>query len=94
MIFYAKLQQAVTKLENLADSENFQGAQFISEFSDIYLISHDTISQFIKKNPSSALFIGFRFSDTFANFFPMLIFLQFVVQRYSMPRRMKNRVFI
>lgn len=69
MIFYAKLQQAVTKLENLADSENFQGAQFISEFSDIYLISHNTISQFIKKNPSSALFIGFRFSDTFANFF-------------------------
>jgi signal transduction histidine kinase len=74
MIYYSKLQQAATKLELLAASENMVGSQFINEFSDIYIISHNSIKNILKKNPSSALFIGFQFSKNVSSFFSSYFF--------------------
>ena len=69
MIFYEKLREAVNNLETLASTEDLQGGQFINSFSDIYLISNNTITRFIKQSPRSALFIGFRFTGELATFF-------------------------
>ncbi|AEJ20932.1 sensor histidine kinase [Gracilinema caldarium] len=69
MLFYSKLQQAVTTLESLAASDTLLGAQFISEFSDMYIISDNTITHILKKSPQSALFTGFQFSQNLTSFF-------------------------
>jgi len=69
MIFYTKLQRAANTLEMLASSEDFREAQFIHDFTDIYLIAENKISRFIKRSSPSALFIGFRFSENFERFF-------------------------
>jgi len=74
MLIYVKIQQAAHNLELLASSENFSGGAFISDFSDIFIISNNTITKIIKQNKNSALFIGFTFSKELDAYFSRSFF--------------------
>lgn len=68
MVFYSRLQQAVINLEKLAEYSDLEAGRFISDFSDIYLISGNSIEKIIKTSPGSALFRGFVFSKDISRF--------------------------
>ncbi|WP_304225253.1 ATP-binding protein [Gracilinema caldarium] len=68
MVFYNRLQQAVINLEKLAAYSDLEAGRFISDFSDIYLISGNSIEKIIKTSPGSALFRGFVFSKDISRF--------------------------
>ncbi|MEW6564394.1 MAG: ATP-binding protein [Spirochaetota bacterium] len=74
MLIYAKIQQASHNLELLASSENFSGGAFISDFSDIFIISNNTITKIIKQSKNSALFTGFKFSKELNTYFSRSFF--------------------
>lgn len=95
MIFFSRLQQAVNNLELLSASETMQGGQFISDFSDIYLVSNNSIKQFIKKSPESALFTGFVFSEDISTFFSQAYFSTVRRSRvYNAPEDEKPSIYL
>lgn len=74
MIFYNRLQEAVVNLEKLASYTDLEAGRFIGDFSDIYLISGNSIEKIIKRSPGSALFGGFIFSKEISQFFDSTYF--------------------
>ena len=68
MVFYNRIQQAVLNLEILAAYNDLEAGRFITDFSDIYLISGNSIQKIIKTNPGSALFKGFVFSKEISRY--------------------------
>lgn len=62
-ILNEKLTMAALQLEEIGNNYFPDTLRHLSLFSDVYVLSNLTVQDIIKKSPSSAIFVGFTFSQ-------------------------------